>query len=135
MTSEGTHHPGQQPDEVSPGAGGPAPYGDRPAQQGNGYGVGAPDLGWAPPPPSGQPNPPTWAAQNEQQPGPAWGAGQAPQQADQAPPASWGPADGQPQPAWAGAQGEQAAPAWATAAPPPHATPDQPAWAQATRRG
>ncbi|MEV5765994.1 hypothetical protein AB0L34_15695 [Micromonospora sp. NPDC052213] len=129
MTSEGTHHPGQQPDEVSPGAGGPAPYGDRPAQQGNGYG-GAPDLGWAPPPPSGQPNPPAWANQNEQQAAPAWGAGQAPQQADPAPPASWGPPGGSPQPAWAGAPAEQPGPAWAAAAP-PHAAPDQPAWAQA----
>ena len=62
MTSEGPHHPGQEPDEVSPGAGGPAPYGDRPAQQDNGYGTAAPDLGWAPPPPTRRPPPP-----------PAWG--------------------------------------------------------------
>ncbi|MGK5522652.1 LppU/SCO3897 family protein [Micromonospora sp. URMC 107] len=137
MTSEGTHHPGQQPDEVSPGAGGPAPYGDRPAPQDNGYGAGAPDLGWAPPPPSGRPNPPAWGAQGEQQQAPAW-ATPAPQQTDPAQPGQWGPAGGSPQPAWPGAQ-EQPGPAWAAAAPPPphatpqppHATPEQPAWASA----
>ncbi|MEV4662415.1 hypothetical protein AB0J85_10715 [Micromonospora echinofusca] len=134
MTSEGTHHPGQQPDEVSPGAGGPAPYGDRPAQQDNGYGAGAPDLGWAPPPPSGRPNPPAWGAQGEQQQAPAWAA-QAPQQTDPAQPGQWGPPGGSPQPAWPGAQ-EQSGPAWAAAAPPPpqqppHAGPEQPAWAPA----
>ncbi|MBQ1074201.1 hypothetical protein KBX06_13675 [Micromonospora sp. C31] len=135
MTSEGTHHPGQQPDEVSPGAGGPAPYGDRPAQQDNGYGAGAPDLGWAPPPPSGRPNPPTWGPQGEQQQAPTW-ATQAPQQTDPAQPGQWGPAGGSPQPAWPGAQ-EQSGPAWAAAAPPPqpqqpHAAPEQPAsWAPA----
>ncbi|MDT0527702.1 hypothetical protein RM555_01720 [Micromonospora sp. DSM 115977] len=133
MTSEGTHHPGQQPDEVSPGAGGPAPYGDRPAQQDNGYGAGAPDLGWAPPPPSERPNPPAWGAQGEQQPAPAWAA-QAPQQTDPAQSGQWGPSGASPQPPqppqppWPGAQ-EQAGPAWAPAAPqPPHAAPEQPAW-------
>ncbi|MCX4387514.1 hypothetical protein OG777_11290 [Micromonospora peucetia] len=135
MTSEGTHHPGQQPDEVSPGAGGPAPYGDRPAQQDNGYGAGAPDLGWAPPPPSGRPSPPAWGAQGEQPPAPAWAA-QAPQQTEPAQPGQWGPAGGSPQPAWPGAQ-EQAGPAWAAAQPPhatpqpPHAGPEQPAWGAA----
>ncbi|MEU9505678.1 hypothetical protein AB0D32_05290 [Micromonospora sp. NPDC048170] len=127
MTSEGTHPPGQQPDEVSPGAGGPAPYGDRPAQQDNGYGAGAPDLGWAPPPPSGRPSPPAWGAPAEQPSAPAWAA-QAPQQTDAAQPGQWGPAGGSPQPAWPGAQ-EQASPAWA-APQPPHAGADQPAWAQ-----
>ena len=52
MTSEGPHRPGQEPDEVSPGAGGPAPYGDRPAQPDNGHNAAGPDLGWAPPPPT-----------------------------------------------------------------------------------
>ncbi len=46
MTSEGPHRPGQEPDEAPPGGGGPAPYGDRPTQQDNGYGASAPDLGW-----------------------------------------------------------------------------------------
>ncbi|MEU4777609.1 hypothetical protein AB0G13_06885, partial [Micromonospora sp. NPDC023633] len=111
MTSEGTHHPGQQPDEVSPGAGGPAPYGDRPAPQDNGYGAGAPDLGWAPPPPSGRPNPPAWGAQGEQQQAPAWAA-QAPQQTDPAQPGQWGPAGGSPQPAWPGTQEQPVRPPW-----------------------
>ncbi|MFG1886566.1 hypothetical protein ACGFIR_01675, partial [Micromonospora sp. NPDC049051] len=132
MTSEGTHHPGQQPDEVSPGAGGPAPYGDRPAQQDSGYGTGAPDLGWAPPPPPARPNPPAWGAQGEQ-PAPAWAA-QAPQQTDPAQPGQWGPAGGSPQPAWPGAQ-EQSGPAWAAAAPQPpqqpHPAPEQPNWGPA----
>ncbi|MEU4753458.1 hypothetical protein AB0F93_21060, partial [Micromonospora tulbaghiae] len=71
MTSEAPHRPGQEPGEVSPGTGGPVPYGDQPAQQDNGYN-GAPDLGWAPPPPAGRPAQPApaWAA-NDDQP-PAW---------------------------------------------------------------
>ena len=92
MTSEGPHHPGQEPDEVSPGAGGPAPYGDRPAQQDNGYdaaaprpGLGTPTAGAAqhrrrrpgrpaeqPPPPPGVPPQPPQHSDPAQ---PAWAAG------------------------------------------------------------
>ncbi|TDC29775.1 hypothetical protein E1211_25385 [Micromonospora sp. 15K316] len=120
MTSEGPHHPGQEPDEVPPGAGGPTPYGDRPAQPANGYGAG-PDLGWAPPPPAG-PNPTAhgWAAQNDQPPA-AWGAAQPPPAADAGHPAPW-PATGAPQPAWGG-QPEQSGQGWTGAA-------EQPAWPQ-----
>ncbi|SCE85936.1 hypothetical protein GA0070607_2455 [Micromonospora coriariae] len=150
MTSEGPHRPGQEPDEVSPGAGGPAPYGDRPAQPDNGYNATGPDLGWAPPPPT-RPNPPApaWAAQSEQQPNPAWGAAAAPQPTEPAqpawatggganeppqPPGTWTGAGGPPdhtQPApWAAQQqgwtpAEQSAPGWT-----PGAT-EQPEWAQA----
>ncbi|NJP30706.1 LppU/SCO3897 family protein [Micromonospora thermarum] len=128
MTSEGTHHPGQQPDEASPGAGGPTPYGDRPAQQDNGYAVGNPDLGWAPPPPA-QPNPAASAWPNEAPPTPAWAAAaQVPQQSEQSTPGAWAPDGGAPQ--WR-AQTDQAtrpetpeAPAWAQAEPP------APAWGQ-----
>ncbi|MGN9811906.1 LppU/SCO3897 family protein [Micromonospora sp. BQ11] len=119
MTSEGTHHPGQEPDEVSPGAGGPAPYGDRPAQQDNGYGT--PDLGWAPPPPA-RPTPaaPAWAAHDNQPAAPSWGAAQVPQQAEANAPGSWNQGNGgQPWPTPA----EQPAR--------PAGEPDQPAWAQA----
>lgn len=49
MTSEGPHHPGYEPDEVAPGGGGSAPYGGQPAPAPRPG--GAPDLGWAPPPP------------------------------------------------------------------------------------
>ncbi|MGI5524787.1 LppU/SCO3897 family protein [Micromonospora sp. CA-259024] len=106
MTSEGPHRPGQEPDEVSPGAGGPAPYGDRPAQPDNGHNAAGPDLGWAPPPPT-RPNPsaPAWATQSEQPPTPAWGAAAAPQPNDPAQPA-WGAAPA-PQP------NDHAQPAWA----------------------
>ncbi|MFD6567614.1 hypothetical protein [Micromonospora profundi] len=131
MTSEGPHRPGQEPDEVSPGAG-PAPYGDRPAQPDNGYNAAGPDLGWAPPPPA-RPNPPApaWATQSpEQQANPAWGAAAAPQSSDPAQPA-WAtgggaPEQGQPAQWTAPQQGwtppEQAAPASA---------PEQPEWAPA----
>lgn len=149
MTSEGPHHPGQEPDEVSPGAGGPAPYGDRPAQQHTGYGVPTPDLGWAPPPPA-QPGPPApaWAAAQDQPPH-ARGTATPPQPGE---PGAWNPpGDGPPawlaqgeqpgqqpwaaggsaeQPGWA--QDEQSAPAWAQqppvrgAAQVPSAAPD--AW-------
>ncbi|MEU8166403.1 hypothetical protein AB0B97_07775 [Micromonospora sp. NPDC049004] len=134
MTSEGPHRPGQEPDEVSPGAGGPAPYGDRPAQPDNGYNAAGPDLGWAPPPPA-RPNPsaPAWATPSEQQPNPAWGAAAAPQPSDPAQPA-WAtggaaPEQGQPA-AWTPPQQgwtppEQAAPAWSGGAA------EQPDWAQA----
>ncbi|MFG3553991.1 hypothetical protein ACGGAQ_06350 [Micromonospora sp. NPDC047557] len=134
MTSEGPHRPGQEPDEVSPGAGGPAPYGDRPAQPDNGYNATGPEMGWAPPPPA-RPNPsaPAWATQSEQQPNPAWGAAAAPQSSDPAQPA-WAtggaaPEQGQPA-AWTPPQQgwtppEQAAPAWAAGSP------EQPDWAQA----
>ncbi|WP_406077779.1 hypothetical protein [Micromonospora sp. NBC_00858] len=148
MTSEGPHRPGQEPDEVSPGAGGPAPYGDRPAQPDNGYNAAGPDLGWAPPPPTGQnPSAPAWAAQSEQPPNPAWGSGAAPQPSDPPQPAwatgggandapqqpgAWPasePDHAQPAP-WAGQQqgwtpAEQSAPTWAAAAA------EQPDWAQA----
>ncbi|MFF5176929.1 hypothetical protein ACFY2Q_02725 [Micromonospora sp. NPDC000316] len=130
MTSEGPHRPGQEPDEVSPGAG-PAPYGDRPAQPENGYTAAGPDLGWAPPPPA-RPNPPVpaWATQSEQQSNPAWGAAQP---SDPAQPA-WAtgggaPEQGQPAQWTAPQQGwtppDQAAPAW------PASAPGQPDWAQA----
>lgn len=138
MTSEAPHRPGQEPGEVSPGAGGPAPHGDRPAPQDNGY-PGAPDLGWAPPPPAGRPTQPApaWAAPDDQP--PAWGgqpatnrgSAQVPAPAE---PGAWG---GAPQPAWA--TPEQNPPAWATPsapsgepAPPAWggpAGPDAPAWA------
>ncbi|MCW3840241.1 hypothetical protein ONA70_09045 [Micromonospora yasonensis] len=142
MTSEAPHRPGQEPGEVSPGAGGPAPYGDRPTQQDNGY-SGAPDLGWAPPPPAGRPAQPApaWAAQDDQP--PAWapqggqptnrGSAQVPASAE---PGAWG---GAAQPAWAAP--EQNPPAWATpaapsgeSAPPAWGAPaaqDAPAWAAA----
>ncbi|WP_319461088.1 hypothetical protein [Micromonospora sp. RTP1Z1] len=139
MTSEAPHRPGQEPGEVSPGAGGPAPYGDHPAQQDNGY-PNAPDLGWAPPPPAGRPSQPTpaWAGQDDQSPAPAWaqpggqppnsarGAAQVPQQTE---PGAW---DGSPQPAWAAP--EQAGPAWAAASAPganpssPQAEQSPPTW-------
>ncbi|MEV4540269.1 hypothetical protein [Micromonospora echinaurantiaca] len=130
MTSEGPHHPGQQPDEVSPGAGGPAPYGDRPAQQQTGYGVTTPDLGWAPPPPA-QPGPPApaWAASQDQP--PHRGAAQPPQPGE---PGAWNP-PGDAQPAWL-AQGEQPGQQpWAAggSAEQPGWTPGEqsaPAWAQ-----
>ncbi|MEU7925908.1 hypothetical protein [Micromonospora sp. NPDC049107] len=131
MTSEGPHRPGQEPDEVSPGAGGPAPYGDRPAQPDNGSNAAGPDLGWAPPPPPARPNP-SWATQVEQQPNPAWGAAAAPQPSDPAQPA-WA-AGGPPEPAptaqWTPAQQawtppEQPAPAWPAAS-----AEQQPDWAQ-----
>ncbi|MFC0507339.1 LppU/SCO3897 family protein [Micromonospora costi] len=134
MTSEGPHHPGHEPDEVSPGAGGPAPYGDRPAQPGNGYGAAGPDLGWAPPPQAGSPNPsaPAWAAQQDQP--PAWGAAQPPHAAEQAQPAAWG-TQAAPQPAWGAAEqpgatrpGAAEQPGWAQAQP---GAAEQPAWAQA----
>ncbi|MGS2614021.1 LppU/SCO3897 family protein [Micromonospora sp. LZ34] len=121
MTSEGPHHPGQEPDEVSPGAGGPAPYGDRPAQQHTGYGVATPDLGWAPPPPA-QPGPPApaWPASHEQ-PQHARGTAQPPQQGE---PGAWNP-PGDAQPGWH-AQGEQPGQQpWAAGG-----SPEQPGWPQ-----
>ncbi|PGH44119.1 hypothetical protein COO58_06495 [Micromonospora sp. WMMA1996] len=128
MTSEAPHRPGQEPGEVSPGTGGPVPYGDQPAQQDNGYN-GSSDLGWAPPPPAGRPTQPApaWAAPDDQP--PAWGpppgqpvSGRASAQVP--PPADQG-GRGQ-QPAW-GAP-EQGAPAWAASGPgnPTWATPEQP---------
>ncbi|WP_410810507.1 hypothetical protein [Micromonospora sp. 067-2] len=150
MTSEGPHRPGQEPDEVSPGAGGPAPYGDRPAQPDNGYNAAGPDLGWAPPPPTRQnPSAPNWAVQPEQPPNPAWGAAAAPHPTEPAQPAwatggaaseppqqpgTWprtGAASDHAQPApWAEQQqgwtpAEQTAPTWGADAP------EQPDWAQA----
>ncbi|MDG4803895.1 hypothetical protein [Micromonospora sp. WMMD980] len=129
MTSEAPHRPGQEPGEVSPGTGGPVPYGDQPAQQDNGY-PGTPDLGWAPPPPAGRPAP---AA-------PAWAAGE-----DQPP--AWAPPTGQqvtgrasaqvPPPADPGGRGQQ--PAWGAPEPgaPAWATPGQgaPAWGAAEQTG
>ncbi|MFR9777929.1 hypothetical protein ACL02O_17985 [Micromonospora sp. MS34] len=139
MTSEAPHRPGQEPGEVSPGAGGPAPYGDRPAPQDNGY-SGAPDLGWAPPPPAGQPAQPTPAWTPDDQP-PAWappggqpvtnrGSAQVPAPAE---PGAWG---GSPQAAWA-PPGESTPPAWgnpaehnAPAWPAPASHGEPPTWAQ-----
>ncbi|MFI5836999.1 hypothetical protein ACIA5A_25295 [Micromonospora sp. NPDC051300] len=159
MTSEAPHRPGQEPGEVSPGTGGPVPYGDQPSQQDNGY-PGTPDLGWAPPPPAGRPAPstPAWAGADDQP--PAWGpppgqqatgrasaqvpppaepAGRGPQSAwggpDQGTPSWTGP--GQGAPAWGAA--EQAGPdrpgpmppTWAAAPPNNPAEPAPPAWAAA----
>ncbi|MEU3452687.1 hypothetical protein ABZ671_03650 [Micromonospora sp. NPDC006766] len=131
MTSEAPHRPGQEPGEVSPGAGGPAPYGDRPAQQDNGY-PGAADLGWAPPPPAG---PPTQPAPAWAQPGDQPVAGRAAAQAPPDEPGAWG--GGSPQPAWtppeqtgaAWGAPDQAGPAWSGAPAPPSAEPAPPAWA------
>ncbi|MEU5788402.1 hypothetical protein ABZ754_11800 [Micromonospora purpureochromogenes] len=135
MTSEGQHRPGQEPDQVPPGAGGPAPYGDRQTQQDTGYGnPAAPDLGWAPPPPAGRPDQaaPAWAAAQDQP--PAWGAAQVPQQGEPAQPGQWAA----PQPAWA-AQSDQPAAAWAAASVPGQPAgpgePAQPAWAQPEQAG
>ncbi|SBT53597.1 LppU/SCO3897 family protein [Micromonospora narathiwatensis] len=153
MTSEAPHRPGQEPGEVSPGAGGPAPYGDRPAQQDNGY-PGAADLGWAPPPPAGssaQPAP-AWATPDDQR--PAWAepggqpaTGRATAQVPPAgEPGAWNaspqPAWGAPEqggPAWAAPEQagpawgapEQGTPAWAAAPPAPSGEQAPPAWAAA----
>ncbi|MFG1949790.1 hypothetical protein [Micromonospora sp. NPDC048830] len=119
MTSEGPHHPGQQPDEVSPGAGAPAPYG-----------VANPDLGWAPPPPAARPNPPApaWAAQHDQPPTAAWGAVPVPQN-DQPPTAAWPAPQGNP---WgAMPPGDQPSAAARGAAQVPQPQPGEPAaWGQ-----
>ncbi|WP_341718348.1 hypothetical protein QQG74_00600 [Micromonospora sp. FIMYZ51] len=125
MTSEGPHRPGQEPDEVPPGGGGPAPYGDRPAQQDSGYGAPtAPDLGWAPAPPAQSDGVAAsgWAGQQ----GAQWGGAQATRQAESPAPGTWEPAGGN-QPSWA-PQGEQAGPGWPPATP---SASDQPAWASA----
>ncbi|WFE37714.1 hypothetical protein [Micromonospora sp. WMMD998] len=161
MTSEAPHRPGQEPGEVSPGTGGPVPYGDQPAQQDNGYN-GTPDLGWAPPPPPGRPAPsaPAWA---DDQP-PAWAppagqqvtgraTAQVPPSADQgghAQQPAWGASEpgapawaapGQGGPAWpAGEQtspdraAEPAPPAWAATPPNSPAEPTPPAWAAEPNR-
>ncbi|AEB42129.1 hypothetical protein [Micromonospora maris] len=120
MTSEGPHHPGHEPDEVPPGGGGSAPYGDRPVQQENGYGAPASDLGWAPPPPA-RPDQaaPAWASQ----PGAGWGNQQANRQAQAPSAGTWTPAGGQQ--SW-NPPGEQPAANWPAAS-----TSDQPAWANA----
>ncbi|GIJ33647.1 hypothetical protein ACIBQ2_20060 [Micromonospora sediminimaris] len=129
MTSEGPHRPGQEPDEVPPGGGGSAPYGDRPAQQDNGYGASAPDLGWAPPPPA---RPDTSAPAWVNQQGNAWGSAQGTRQAE-ATPGSWDqPASNQPDWASQGDQPQQPAPGWAPATPP---TSDRPAWANGAQAG
>ncbi|MFU8853763.1 hypothetical protein ACNAW0_22665 [Micromonospora sp. SL1-18] len=133
MTSEVPHRPGQEPGEVTPGAGGPAPYGDRPAQQDNGY-PGAADLGWAPPPPAGPPAQPApaWGNPNDQRPAWAQPGGQpaAGRASAQVPPpgqpGAWG---GSPQAAW-GAP-EQGSPAWSAAPPAPAGEQAPPAWAAA----
>ncbi|TDB75378.1 hypothetical protein [Micromonospora sp. KC723] len=134
MTSEGQHRPGQEPDEVPPGAAGPAPYGDRQAQPAYGN-PAAPDLGWAPPPPTGRPEqPPTWAAPPDQP--PTWAA-PVPASGDPGQPGGWAP-NGGPQPVW-GAQPEQPAapnaapqPAWAVQAEQQNAWAAAPAAGQAT---
>lgn len=125
MTSEGTHHPGQQPEEASPGAGGPTPYGDRPGQQDNGYAAGQPDLGWAPPPPA-HPSPPGPAWATEAPPVPAWGTAAPPEPHMTPASAGWAPdpemsqpgpgRGGPPEAAWAPPQSTE--PAW-TQQPPP----------------
>ncbi|WBB93676.1 hypothetical protein [Verrucosispora sp. WMMC514] len=129
MTSEGPHRPGQEPDEAPPGGGGPAPYGDRPTQQDNGYGATAPDLGWAPPPPARpDTSAPAWANQQ----GNAWGSAQATRQAE-AGPGNWDQPAGNQQP-WApqGDQPQQPTPGWAPAGPP---TSEGPAWANGGQAG
>ncbi|MEU8213379.1 hypothetical protein AB0B85_29740 [Micromonospora sp. NPDC049044] len=138
MTSEGPHRTGHEPDEVSPGAGGPAPYGDRPAQPDNGHNAAGPDLGWAPPPPARpDASTPAWATQSEQPPAPAWGAVAAPQPTDPPQPA-WGAAptaqpNDPPQPAWGAAAAPQPTdppqPAWGAAPTAQPNDPPQPAWA------
>ncbi|WBB78221.1 hypothetical protein O7606_18510 [Micromonospora sp. WMMD882] len=124
MTSEGPHHPGQEPDEVSPGAGGSAPYGDRSAQQENGYGTAAPDLGWAPPPPAARPSSPApaWGAPGETPPTVGWKSPGEQQQ-----PGQWGPPPGSGQP-YGGQGGQQQSGGWD-----PQADQQQPttAWAAA----
>ncbi|MEK8108755.1 hypothetical protein NKG94_35285 [Micromonospora sp. M12] len=113
MTSEGPHRTGQEPDEVSPGAGGPAPYGDRPAQPDNGQNANGPDLGWAPRPDAVQPvgaglGDPTRAAARpawcrRPQPNdpaqPAWAAGGGTSEPPQQQPGSWPGNDGASAPA------------------------------------
>ncbi|MEV0324866.1 hypothetical protein AB0H63_00235 [Micromonospora echinospora] len=124
MTSEGPHHPGQEPDQVSPGAGGSAPYGDRSAQQENGYGTAAPDLGWAPPPPAARPNSPApaWSAPGEAPPTVGWKAPGEAQPGPWGPPAGsgqpWGGPAGQPQPGTWNPQADQQQPTTAWAAVP-----------------
>ncbi|MEV0004251.1 hypothetical protein AB0H28_18490 [Micromonospora sp. NPDC050980] len=145
MTSEAPHRPGHEPGEVSPGTGGPVPYGDQPAQQDNGYNS-TPDLGWAPPPPAGRPAPPApaWAAADDQPPAWAPPAGQqvtGRASAQVPPPAD--PGGRGPQPSW-GAP-EQDAPAWATpgqgspwaeqSGPDRAAGPTPPSWAAAPSTG
>ncbi|MFI7333406.1 LppU/SCO3897 family protein [Micromonospora aurantiaca (nom. illeg.)] len=151
MTSEAPHRPGQEPGEVSPGTGGPVPYGDQPAQQDNGYN-GAPDLGWAPPPPAGRPAQPApaWAANDDQPPAWAPPAGQpvTGRATAQVPQPAWGGND-QGNPAWAGSGGpswgnqeqsgpdrgaEQAPPAWAATPPGSPAEPSQAPWAAEQNR-
>ncbi|WP_026267903.1 hypothetical protein [Micromonospora sp. CNB394] len=146
MTSEAPHRPGQEPGEVSPGTGGPVPYGEQPAQQDNGYN-GAPDLGWAPPPPAGRPAQPApaWAANDDQPPAWAPPAGQpvTGRATAQVPQPAWGGND-QGNPAWAGSGdpawgnqeqsgpdrgAEQAPPAWAATPPGSPAEPSQAPWA------
>ncbi|MEU7609232.1 hypothetical protein [Micromonospora sp. NPDC049204] len=143
MTSEGPHRTGQEPDEVSPGAGGPAPYGDRPAQPDNGHNAAGPDLGWAPPPPARpDASTPAWATQPEQPPAPAWGAAAAPQPTDPPQPA-WGAApvaqpNDPPQPAWASGGGASEPPQQQPVAWPGSegaAAPAQPAWAAPQQQG
>ncbi|SCE86453.1 hypothetical protein [Micromonospora mirobrigensis] len=129
MTSEGSHRPGQEPDEVSPGAGGPAPYGDRTPQQNSPY--GAPDLGWAPPPPANRPQSPApaWAPQNDQPATAAWGAPPAVQPGEAAAaPGTWGPAAGTSQAEWASQQEQSGA--WGAAAQQAPEQDEQPAWGQ-----
>ncbi|MGC5285851.1 LppU/SCO3897 family protein [Micromonospora sp. DT231] len=143
MTSEGPHRTGHEPDEVSPGAGGPAPYGDRPAQPDNGNNAAGPDLGWAPPPPARpDASTPAWATQSEQPPAPAWGAAAAPQPNDPPQPA-WGAApaaqpNDPPQPAWAAGGGTSEPPqqqpgTWPGSEGAP--APAQPAWATPQQQG
>ncbi|MEU7617079.1 hypothetical protein AB0B27_13430 [Micromonospora rifamycinica] len=133
MTSEGQHRPGQEPDEVPPGSGGPASYGDRQPQQDPGYGTPAtPDLGWAPPPPTGRAEPAGQSWTPPAQPA-AWGGQQAPRQSE--PTEAWTPPAGATSPAWAGQPGQ---PAWATAPAPAAGNPDsspQPGWSQSEEPG
>ncbi|MEH1014849.1 hypothetical protein V6U90_17270 [Micromonospora sp. CPCC 206060] len=120
MTSEGPHHPGQEPDEVAPGAGGSAPFGGQPTAAPRPGGV--PDLGWAPPPPP----PMEQRQQNGWESAPAPGHGSAGQQPGWRP--GHGPDHGRAeQPAW-DVPAEPARPIRATASVPVPGADSRPSW-------
>ncbi|MBO4205851.1 hypothetical protein [Micromonospora echinofusca] len=116
MTSEGPHHPGHEPDEVAPGAGGSAPFGGQPAAARPG---GVPDLGWAPPPP-----PMEQRQQNGWENAPAAGHGPVGQQPGWGPGPDHGRAE---QPAW-DVPAEPARPVRATASVPVPGPDSRPSW-------
>ena len=149
MTSEAPHRPGQEPGEVSPGAGGPAPYGDHPAQLDNGYPPTPPTSVWRRPrQPGGRASPPPPGPGNgRQSSAPAWTQPRRP-----APELRLGRRSGAAadrtgrrvaRPSPPGPPREQAGPAWAAANPPAGAgparvgatRPSRPAPAGPPRRG